>query len=327
MLFGCLIGTDTATPQTPGTPDPEQRRRDIRERRERDAQKRSDAIFQGKPPAGTVTVIGRSVLHSINNNGFSNTIAICEMAKDPKICSEAGFNEEQTAALKTARDMLQAQILMSVPKYINRFKTMTEAEQKTIQDDIEKDLQQMTDHVETLVTPEQKKNVQKLVFQSIGGLSSPMINLDTMSPLNLSDGQRTNIETTFKEMENERKAQMEEGLKLIEKAMTLGGANMPPEDREMIETERKALEAKIFMTGKNLGDKLRSFLTEEQREIEKNLLANRPKYLSPLPRQLRGDYAEQYTPGSDSWRPGLGSPNDQSESKKRRRPFPTNEEK
>jgi hypothetical protein len=307
------------------TPEQDQQRRDYRERRQREAQQRSEALFQGKPPAGTTTVVGRSVINAVSNKGFGNTIALLEIARKPEICNEMGFNNEQTASLKSARDMVHAQIFMNAPKYVQRFKTMTDADHKTIQEEIEKDLQRITDHVENLTTPEQKKNVQKLVFQGMGGLNSPMINLDAMSTLNLSEEQKKKAETTFKEMENERVAQMEEGLKLIEKAIALGGVNMSPEDKAKIEAEGKALEARILTTGKLLGDKLRTHLSKEQLELEKNLLANRPKYLPPLPRQLRGDFTGQYSPGLDSWTPGQGAPKEQNEEKKRRRPFPTKE--
>jgi hypothetical protein len=324
LWAGCLVWLDRVVSQTS---EQDQQRKEYRERREREAQQRSEMLFQGKPPAGTTTVVGRSVINAISNKGFGNTIALLEIARKQEICNEMGFNNEQAASLKTARDMVHAQIFMNAPKYVQRFKTMTEADHKSIQEELEKDLQRITDHVETLTTPEQKKNVQKLVFQSMGGLNSPMINLDTMSGLNLTDEQKKKAETTLKDMESERIAQMEEGLKLIEKAITLGGANMSPEDRAMIEAEGKALETRILATGKMLGDKLRVHLTDEQRELEKKLLANRPKYLPPLPRQLRGDFTDQSSPGLNSWIPGQGVPQDQSEEKKRRRPFPAQETK
>jgi hypothetical protein len=322
IVFVCWLVENNAVVSQ--TPEQDQQRREFRERRQREAQQRSEAIFQGKPPAGTATVVGRSVFSSINNKGFGNTIALLEMAKNKDVCNEMGFSTEQAAALKTARETIQAQILMNAPKYVKRFKTMTDADHKAIQEELDKDIQRITDHVDTLTTPEQKKNVQKLVFQGMGGLNSPVINLDAMSTLNLTEEQKTNTAATFKDMESERAAQMEEGLKLIEKAIVLGGVNMSPEDRAMIEAEGKALEARIIETGRKLGDKLRSYLTDEQRELEKNLLANRPKYLPPLPRQLRGDFTNQYTPGLDSWTPGQGVPKDWNQEKKRR-PFPTKE--
>ncbi|MDR0704362.1 MAG: hypothetical protein LBF88_05170 [Planctomycetaceae bacterium] len=324
LWTGLLVWLDRVVAQTP---DSEQQRKEYRERREREAQQRSEALFLGKPPAGTTTIVGRSVINAISNKGFGNTIALLEIARKQEICNEMGFNNEQAAVLKTTRDKVQAQILMNAPKYVQRFKTMSDADHQSIQEEIEKDLQRITDQVETLTTPEQKKNVQKLVFQSMGGLNSPMINLDAMSSLNLTEEQKKKAETTFKEMESERIAQMEEGLKLIEKAVSLGGVNMSPEDRARLEAERNALEARIMATGKSLGDKLRIHLTDEQRELEKKLLANRPQYLPPLPRQLRGDFTDQYSPGLNSWTPGQGVPQDQSEEKKRRRPFPTQETK
>jgi hypothetical protein len=323
LCSGWLIWVEPVISQTP---EQDQQRREYRERRQREAQQRSEALFQGKPPAGTATIVGRSVLGSVNNNGFGNTIALLEIAKDKNVCNELGFTDEQAAALKTARDAVQAQILLNASKYVSRFKSMSEADHKSIQEDLEKDLQRITNHVDTLTTPEQKKSVQKLVFQGMGGLNSPIINLDSLSALNLTDEQKNKATTTFKNMESERVAQMEEGLKLVEKAIAFGGVNMSEEDRKKIEAEGKALQARILETGQKLGNQLRSYLTEEQRELEQNLLANRPKYLPPLPRQLRGDFTQQYTPGLDSWAPGQGAPKDRTEEKKRRRPFPTKED-
>jgi hypothetical protein len=143
--------------------------------------------------------------------------------------------------------------------------------------------------------------------------------------LNLSDEQKQKSEAAFKELEAERIAQMEDGLKLVEKAVEKGGVNMSPEDREAIEKEGKALEARIFATGKKLGEKLRTFLTDDQKAMEKKLLANRPDFLPKLPGPMRGDYTKEYMPGLDSWSPGQGVP-DKAKEKKRRRPFPQKEQ-
>lgn len=295
-----------------------------RMRRARDAQKRSEALFQGKVPPGTATVFGRSMIHSVNS-GFGNTIALLEAGKHDVVRQELGLSEEQGKQLKAARDMLQIQVAANAPKYVNRFKSMSESDHESIQKDLVGDFKKISDYVDGFTTTEQKEKTRTFVFQTMGGLDSPMTNLDTMSALKLTDEQKEKAQTTFKEMERERVAQMEEGLKLIEKTIEKGGVNMSPDDRAAIEEEGKALEARIFAMGKKLGDRLRRHLTEEQLSMEKHLLANRPAYLPKLPGPMRGDFSSTYSPGLDSWTPGQGAPKDSKEEKKRRRPFPQKE--
>lgn len=318
-LLVCSVGSSRIEGQTSGT---EQGRRG--ERRIRALQQRQEAIFQGKAPKGTATVVGRSIISSVDK-GFGDTIALLEAANNTNLSKEIGFSTEQTAQLKSARDELRMQLLFKSPKYIERFKSMSEADHEAVQKDLEKELQSMTDRISNIATPEQKARVQKLTFQAMGGLDSPIINKAALSPLNLSEEQKKKMEGTFKMMEQERVAQMEEGLRLVEKALERGGIDMSDEDRRAIEAEGRALQARIIATGKKLGDGLRSHLTSEQRALEKDLMADRPSFLPRLPRQLRGDFTRQYTPGFDSWAPGQGVPKEEGTSKRQRRPFPTKE--
>jgi hypothetical protein len=96
---------------------------------------------------------------------------------------------------------------------------------------------------------------------------------------------------------------------------------MSPEDRKSFEEKVRALEGRAFATSQKIGDQIRALLTVEQLEKEKILLANRPKFLPPLPRPMRGGSEAEYRPGADSWRPGQGNP-DENKEKPNRRPFP-----
>ncbi|GHT35692.1 hypothetical protein FACS189427_05560 [Planctomycetales bacterium] len=292
--------------------------------RQKEAQKRAEALFNGKPPAGTATVVGSSVIQSIHE-GFGNYIILLEAADNEKIRNELGITEEQAKSLKNARDGIRVQALMNVPKYVERFKKMSDADKQPIQQDLVKDIKKISDYMDTVVPEEQKNKSRTLFFQAVGGLESPIVNPDMLKVLNLSDDQKQKTDAAFKELEQERIAQMEDGLKLVEKAVEKGGVNMSPEDREAIEKEGKALEARIFATGKKLGEKLRTFLTDDQKAMEKKLLANRPDFLPKLPGPMRGDYTKEYVPGLDSWSPGQGVP-DKAKEKKRRRPFPQKEQ-
>ncbi len=325
--FGCVVVSFLLTAiafAQDANQDAERKAR--RERREKEAADRQQALFQGPPPPGTASIVGRSFIYSVNR-GFGNTMAMLGAADNSQLSAEIGFTPEQEKELRGVRDELRWQMLTKAPKYADRFKKMAAGEDpQKIQQDIENELKEITAKVEKVATPEQKKKSQTVVFQGMGGLNSPLINVDAMSALDLSDEQKEKAQKTMDAMEKERLALLSDGLKLFEKAVQLGGPKMSDEDRKMLEKEREALEARVFASGQKLGDQLRGLLTDEQKEKEKILLANRPKFLPRLPKQMRGDTAEEYRPGSDSWRPGQGNPNEEKDRKKNRRVFPKEEQ-
>ena len=304
----------------------EQARRERAERRAREAQQRQEALFGGPLPPGTVTIIGRSLFNP-RNDGLGNSVVLMEAARNQNLQRELGLTEAQADQMQAARADIQVQAMMLAPKYINRFKTMTGADRDAVQEELQKEIeglqQKMNERIEGIVTPEQRTKARTLVFQSVGGVESPLINMDTLEALNLTDAQREKAKATFREMEAERMTQMEEGLKLIERAIEKGGVNMSPEDRRAFEEEGRALQSKILETGKKLGDGLRTHLTQAQLDLEKRLMAERPGFLPPLPRQRWGQVMGPYVPGLDSWAPGQGAPN---QTERRRSPFPTREQ-
>lgn len=303
----------------------EQERRERRLRQEQEAQKRVEGLFpSGKPPKGTATVVGRSFVYSVNQ-GFGNTIALLRGSTDKNVQQELGLNPQQIDRLNVLRNEVQLGLMMQAPKYASRLKTMSDADRESIQKDIMADLQRITDRADEITTPEQKENTKRLVFQATGGLDSPIVNLDSMSSLKLSDEQKKQAETTLKELEQERLASLDDGLKLAEKYFELGGANMTPEQRAAFEAEVKSQQIKSAALGRKVGESLRKLLTDEQRNLEKTLLANRPKFLPALPSAMRGDFSRPDALPLDSWVPGQGAPKERTEEKKSRRPFPTSD--
>ena len=264
-------------------------------------------IFQGQPPPpGAVTVLGRSFIGSMQN-GFGNSLVMLIGSEDKNVRQELGITDAEANSIQ----LVKAQMLLNAPKYANRFKTMTEADYKGVQEDLERDMGKITDFFNSSLPAERKEKVQKLSFQSLGGIDSPMISLNSMEALNLSEDQKKKLQITFDEMYEERAAQMEAGFKLIEKGIALGGPNMSAEDREKLEKEGREQEAQIFATSKKLAGRLRQYLTAEQLEREKELLASRPAFLPRLPRQMRENTESGgggYVPGAGSWRPGQELP-------------------
>ena len=267
-------------------------------------------MFQGQPPPpGAVTVLGRSFFGAMEN-GFDSSLALIVGADDPNVRQELGLTDTEVNSIR----LLRAQMLMNAPQYANRFRTMTEETRAGVQADLSRDMGRITEFVNNSLPQERRDNVQRLVFKTLGGLDSPIINPNTVEVLGLSDTQRGQIKTVFDEMREERVAQMEKMLGMAEKVIAAGGPqNLSEEEREQLRKEGQEFEAKIFETSKKLAERLRQHLTPAQLEKERQLIASRPGFLPPLPRQLRQENQENTTegdgfaPGDRSWRPG-GAP-------------------
>ena len=114
--------------------------RERAERRAADIQQRSEAIFGGKLPPGAATVIGRAAIHS-SREGFTNSVTLLEAAKDTNIQKELGLSAAQVSQMQSARTDMQLQAMMLAPKYINRFKTMTDADHDAIQEELQQEIE------------------------------------------------------------------------------------------------------------------------------------------------------------------------------------------
>lgn len=269
-------------------------------------------MFQGQtPPPGAVSVLGRSLFGAIDN-GFGSSLALLISSDDRNVRQELGLTETEANSIR----LLRAQMLVHAPQYANRFRTMTEENRQGIQQDLSRDLGRISAALDNVLAPERKAKAQKFVFQTLGGLDSPMINLSSMEALNLSDDQKKKMQSVFDEMREERVGQMETFLKAGEKVIAAGGPqNLSPEEREELDKVRRELESQSFETAKKLADRLRQHLTPAQLELEQQLVASRPAFLPGLPRQMRkGENVGKsedgiYTPGANSWRPGQELPN------------------
>lgn len=280
--------------------------------------------FQGKtPPPGTVSIIGRSFVKSVAD-GRGNIGPLLGAVGDKNLRDDLGLSDEQTAKLKVIRDEMRGQMMVKGGQYALRFNNMTEADYGQIEQDISGELKELEAKVLAVVTPEQVQKSRTLVFQATGGIDSPFGNVDTLSTLNLTDEQKEQTRKTMAAMDKERLELLEDGLKLAEKVVAAGGPRMSKEDRERLEKEIRLFENRVYESGKKLGDSIRPLLTEEQKTLATRLMANRPKYLPPLPRRFRARLGEEtdYVPGSDSWQPGQGAPEETGEPK-RPRLFPS----
>jgi len=231
------------------------------------------------------------------------------------------------------------QMLMNAPQYANRFRSMTEETRGNIQADLSRDLVRITEHLNNTLPQERRENVQRLVFQTLGGLDSPVLNLNTVEVLGLSDAQRGQMKAVFDDMQEERTAQMEKMLGIAEKVIAVGGPrnlviaaggpqNLSPEEQAQLAQLRKeveALHAETSATARKLTERVRQYLTPEQLERERQLIASRPAFLPPLPRELRQENREEetgggYIPGAGAWRPGQSVPTQNQEPRSNRFP-------
>ena len=269
-------------------------------------------LFQGQlPPPGAVTVLGRSLVGSLEN-GFGNSFALLVSADDANVRQELGLTDTEVNSIR----LVKAQMMLNAPQYAARLKTMTAENQKSIQEDFSRDMERISTVLNNALAPERKEKVNKLVFQTMGGLDSPIVALSSMEALNLSEDQKKKVQTVFDEMREERLAHMESALKMAERVVAAGGPqNLSQEEREALEKERRELEAQSFATAKKLADRLRQHLTPAQLALEKELIASRPAFLPPLPKQMRREVSKNgnndsgsYVPGEKSWRPGQELP-------------------
>ena len=235
---------------------------------------------------------------------------------------DLGFTEEQNRQMREMRTFIQTEALRRIPQTLERFRNFQESSEREIAAEVQDGIARIRGRFDQIVTPTQREKAQTLSFQAFGGLDSPVVNPEMISILNLSDEQKEKARALFRETEKERVEIMEAGLKLAEKAVAAGGPRMSVEDRNQIEQEGRALEGRVYASGKKLGARIREFLTDAQKKQADELMANRPAYLGRLPRQLRPEEPDTgWRPGDSSWEPGQGVSEDMIVPQERR--FPT----
>ena len=286
-------------------------------------------LFQGgAPPPGVASTVGRS-LASVVDGGAGSSLALLAAVDSPEVRSEIGMTDEEASAVRAVR----MQIMMSAPQYLNRLRTFTPENAESLQQDISRDLERFASSVNRAIPPERKAKMDKLTFQTIGGVDSPFISIDSLGALNLSEDQKGKMQSIFSEMREERMAHIEAGLAMAERVLAAGGpGNLSPEEWAALDRERIDLENKMFATTEKLSERLRQHLTPEQLRLEQELMASRPDFLPGLPQRMRrggmqgvdrgGRGSNFYVPGAGSWQPGMPMSMPTQESPRRSSRFP-----
>lgn len=260
----------------------------------------------GPPPPGAVSILGRSMITTMYN-GSSNSMFLMGAVDNENFRKELGMTDDQVNAMRQTRNEIGFEAMTKMAPLVERFKNMTPEDQPKIEADLVQAFDGYRLKIEGSVPEEMLGKARVLNFQAMGGLDSPMLNMDMISTLDLDDAQKEKAQKILKDMEAERAQNMEDGFALFEKAIAKG-KDMTDEDRAALETEARAMMARTFALSKKLGDNVRGILTDTQKKRAENLMATRPDFLGPLPKEMRGEEEGAYKPGEDSWKPGEGAP-------------------
>ena len=267
-------------------------------------------MFQGPPPPGAISVMGRAFFEA-GEAGFGHSFMLLAAVDQPDLRQELGLTDTEINSIQLVR----TQMLMNAPQYAQRFNTMTEEDQQSIQADLVRDLGRISQSLNTALPQERKDRLDKLVFQALNGLDSPFTTLSSMEVLNLSEEQRRTMQGIFDDIRPERMSQLETLLSMGEKVTAAGGPHgLSPEEIRELQRTQETIEVQAFETARKLSERLRQHLTPEQLELEKQLVASRPSFLPSMSRRpgRSGENVSEdsYAPGADSWRPGRDVPVD-----------------
>ncbi|MGL6194568.1 MAG: Spy/CpxP family protein refolding chaperone [Thermoguttaceae bacterium] len=282
------------------------------------------------PPPGFISAVGRKLIES-TADGSTTTMMYAAAISDANIQKELGITDDQKKKLKQFESSMRAEMIKKIPSYIEKLKNYSPDVEREAINEVQNFIQQSRAKLDEIITPEQKEKARSLSFQAFGGLDSPLVNADMIKALNLSDDQKEKAKKIFEETEKERRELMEEALGLAEKAVALAPRDPGQltqeemqalqEKGQALEGQAKALESRVYASGKKLGSKIRAFLTDAQRKQADELMASRPDFFGPLPKQLRGEEESgEWKPSDSSWKPGDGDGTAPTPRKERRFP-------
>ncbi|MDR2169309.1 MAG: hypothetical protein LBP59_04135 [Planctomycetaceae bacterium] len=271
-----------------------------------------------KFPNGLLTTIGRSYYNALDK-GLPSSTLIFEGVRKEEFRKSLGITEEQSKQFETLRTEVQFQMFTKVPDLIKRFDNTTENNTKTIQNEVEADIQKFIGKINAITTPEQQTKAKELLFQMTGGINSPLINNDMLDVLELTGEQRKNAEIIIEQTKNERNRKFDELMKIVEEGAEKG-RNISKDERNEIRKKRENLINEIFALGKKNGDRLKAFLNDKQIKKAEELIENAPDFLPKFPKINNNQTT--YIPNADSWKPGQDIPDSEKNKKQNRKIFP-----
>lgn len=270
-------------------------------------------------PPGMITTVGRSINNSLDK-GIIGTVMLIGREE---IRNAIGITETQSKEIETIRTTTQSQAFTKIPELFKRFNNATEDDKKIIQNDLETYFQNHIDKINSVITPEQQTKMKQLVFQTTGGLNSPLISKDTLDVLNLTGEQREKAEIIIEQTKSERNEKIEELIKLNEKRIQQRFERknkITKEEREAEKKEQETLLKELAAIGKKNGYRLKALLNNQQLQQSEELINNIPDFLPKSPFLFNNE--SPYIPNQDSWKPGQDVPESEKNKIKNKKNFP-----
>lgn len=231
------------------------------------------------------------------------------LLRDDQIRQDVGLSEDQVQKLTALRDeMRNAPRPQFTPPDPNASQEDRMKAMQQMRTEMEKRVAEQRSKVEAILTTDQRKKVEVIAFQAVGGLNSPRLRTELLAPLNLTDAQKAQIKKLTEEAEV---AQREMFASMGPRPGQGGGS--PEEMRGRFEEMRTKMEA----LGQKTADQIKAVLTPEQKALGEKLTTEGAALRERLgaQQQQRGrggnnpqEGGEGYRPGENSWQPGQGTP-------------------
>ena len=197
----------------------------------------------------------------------------------------------------------------------------SEAEHNNFRKEMEKRMEmrlsETMSKVEKVMTKEQIEKTASRAFQAVGGFSGIGMNPFAQSALGVTDEQKAKMQS-FREEYVQKRRKFDE-----ENRPSVPPHQMSDEERQKMFEKRSNF---IEENRKDMETKIKSILTDGQKQRGEKLLAETPAYIKTAieqgqrgPNGERGERNERdigvYRPSIDSWQPGQGVPTGQNERK------------
>ncbi|MGL6194208.1 MAG: hypothetical protein ACRC2T_05240 [Thermoguttaceae bacterium] len=234
--------------------------------------------------------------------------SIMEMFKE---VLEAPENAEQ---LKTFGELMQS--LDSRVGEDDDELVLTDEENEILRNGYKTIFDGMSELATELFTPEQLERVAEMEFAIYGGVDSPFLSVDALSPLDLTDEQKKELDNFQNEIESEKNEVLDDVKNFSTKIIKTGKISM---------SDVKALETKTNNLKNKISERMSQILTEEQLEKSKQIIDKQTKYFAKMANTFGGiGNTSSWVPGVDSWKPGDGVADDAANKPAKRR-FPRKE--
>jgi Spy/CpxP family protein refolding chaperone len=337
-------------------------------RAQQDAPQQSDFMKQRKSPMmqNSMKMGTKMAVRSFWDGNGANLMALGLVQQQPEVSAAFGISDEQVQQIQDVQKNLGMNLQQN-PEFQEIMKEMQgiikpddpfmlnadEETQKKMQDIQGRvtslTMNSMTDAIDNILTPEQKRKMDELQLASMSEM--PIISPRMFDALDLTDEQKQKMEGIKKELQPEFENNLENlangaitiqnkifdefekqggdmnaDPKVLQEKMEAISKKLVEEDPELKKIqEEMASQGKLFATQFKM--KMFDVLTDEQWARLQELTDNPPEYIKALRKKMQerfGGKAEQtgpWQPNADSWKPGEAIPEEYRQ-KRKTREFP-----